>query len=80
MAREKGRSRKEVKILMRVSREEKKLAEKLSKAEGMNTSEFFRTLLKERETGKSMTTSLNKIEYATGVLENIVAELRKKAN
>ena len=37
MAREKGKSKKGLKILIRVSRDEKALAGKLSKAEGMNT-------------------------------------------
>jgi uncharacterized protein (DUF1778 family) len=45
--REKGKNRKEKKILIRVTRDEKDLAEQLSKKEGKNTSEFFRGLIKE---------------------------------
>ena len=45
--REKGRNRKEKKILIRVSKDEKNLAEELSKKDGKNTSEFFRHLIKE---------------------------------
>ena len=45
--REKGRNRKEKKILIRVSKDEKNLAEELSKKDGKNTSEFFRYLIKE---------------------------------
>lgn len=45
--REKGKNRKEKKILIRVSKDEKNLAEELSKREGKNTSEFFRFLIKE---------------------------------
>lgn len=43
--REKGKKRKEKKILIRVNTDEKRDAEQLSKAEGKNTSEFFRYLL-----------------------------------
>ena len=45
--REKGRNRKEKKILIRVSKDEKNLAEELSRKDGKNTSEFFRYLIKE---------------------------------
>ena len=43
--RQKGKYKKDKKILIRVDKTEKALAEKLSKAEGMNTSQFFRGLL-----------------------------------
>jgi uncharacterized protein (DUF1778 family) len=50
MSRWKGKARKTKKILIRVNNDDKALAEKLSKAEGKNTSEFFRGLLHEHET------------------------------
>jgi hypothetical protein len=43
--REKGWARKTRKILIRVNRDEKKLAEELSHKKGKNTSEYFRDLL-----------------------------------
>jgi serine phosphatase RsbU (regulator of sigma subunit) len=45
--REKGWARKTRKILIRVNRDEKKLAEELSHKKGKNTSEYFRDLLHE---------------------------------
>jgi len=45
--REKGKKKKEKKILIRVNREEKKDAEEFAKKEGKNVSEFFRGLLEE---------------------------------
>ena len=50
MSRWKGKARKTKKILIRVNKEEKALAEKLSKAEGKNTSQFFRGLMKDHQT------------------------------
>jgi len=58
--REKGK-KKEKKILIRVSKDEKMLAEKLSKTEGKNTSEFFRELLKEKKTVKGFILLFQKI-------------------
>jgi hypothetical protein len=60
--REKGRNRKEKKILIRVSKDEKNLAEELSKKEGKNTSEFFRYLIKEHAEKKRMEQHLDIID------------------
>jgi antitoxin component of RelBE/YafQ-DinJ toxin-antitoxin module len=45
--RNKGKYRKEKKILIRVDRNEKEMAEEISHSEGKNTSEFFRGMLNE---------------------------------
>ena len=60
--REKGRNRKEKKILIRVSKDEKNMAEELSKKEGKNTSEFFRYLIKEHAEKKRTEQHLDIIE------------------
>jgi uncharacterized protein (DUF1778 family) len=60
--REKGRNRKEKKILIRVSKEEKDLAEMLSKKEGKNTSEFFRSLIKDHSDMKALDKHLQLIK------------------
>jgi len=59
--REKGKMKKEKKILIRVNKEEKALSEKLSKEEGKNTSEFFRDILKEKQTIKDLMPLFQKI-------------------
>ncbi len=59
--REKGKLRKEKKILIRVNKEEKALADELSSKEGKNTSEFFRGLLKEKKTVNDLMPLFNKI-------------------
>ena len=59
--REKGKMKKEKKILIRVNKEEKALSEKLSKEEGKNTSEFFRDMLKEKQTIKDLMPLFQKI-------------------
>lgn len=50
--REKGKQVKSKKILIRVNSDEKKLAEEISHARGMNTSEFFRNMLYEAQKNK----------------------------
>ena len=59
--REKGKKKKDKKILIRVNKEEKTLAEKLSREDGKNTSEFFRDMLKEKQTIKDLMPLFQKI-------------------
>ena len=35
-------------------------------------------MLKEKETGKGLTSITNKLEYAAGVIENLLADVRKE--
>jgi uncharacterized protein (DUF1778 family) len=67
--REKGKKRKEEKILIRVNKEEKKLAEELSKREGKNTSEFFRGLLADHKEKNLLETHIQIIEQYSQLLE-----------
>lgn len=79
--REKGRNRKEKKILIRVNRDEKKLAEELSKKEGKNTSEFFRSLLQEHRDKKLLDMRLSivkKYENMLSKYRGLLADYKKK--
>jgi hypothetical protein len=75
--REKGKMKKEKKILIRVNRDEKKQAEQLAKEEGKNTSEFFRSLLREHGDRKMLEVHLNIVEKYEGVLEKYRNLLQK---
>ena len=79
--REKGRMRKEKKILIRVNSDEKKMAEELSRREGKNTSEFFRDLLKEHRESKLLEVHLNIVEKYESMLDKyrtLLEEQKKK--
>jgi hypothetical protein len=67
--REKGKMKKEKKILIRVNRDEKKQAELLAKREGKNTSEFFRSLLREHSDRKMLEVHLNIVDKYENVLD-----------
>lgn len=71
--REKGKMRKEKKILIRVNSEEKEMAEQLSRKEGKNTSEFFRDLLKSHKESKMLEVHLAIVEK----YENLLGKYRK---
>ena len=71
--REKGKMRKEKKILIRVNKDEKRMAEELSRKEGKNTSEFFRDLLKDHRESKLLEVHLNIVEK----YENVLGKYRK---
>lgn len=71
--REKGRMRKEKKILIRVNKDEKQMAEELSRKLGKNTSEFFRDLLKEHKENKMLELHVNIVEK----YENMLGKYRK---
>ena len=71
--REKGKMRKEKKILIRVNKDEKKMAEDLSRQQGKNTSEFFRDLLKEHRDNKLLEVHLAIVEK----YENVLNKYRK---
>jgi hypothetical protein len=77
--REKGKMKKEKKILIRVNRDEKKQAEVLARQEGKNTSEFFRSLLKEHSDRKMLEVHLNIVEKYEDVLDKY-RELLTKFN
>jgi uncharacterized protein (DUF1778 family) len=66
--REKGKMKKEKKILIRVNKDEKKQAEMLAQKEGKNTSEFFRSLLREHSDTKMLEVHLNIVEKYESVL------------
>jgi hypothetical protein len=79
--REKGRMRKEKKILIRVNKDEKQMAEELSRKEGKNTSEFFRDLLKEHKESKMLELHMNiveKYENMLGKYRALLEEQKKK--
>jgi hypothetical protein len=67
--REKGRMRKEKKILIRVNRDEKQMAEDLSRKEGKNTSEFFRDLMKEHKENKMLEIHLSIVQKYESMLD-----------
>ena len=78
--REKGRNRKEKKILIRVSKDEKNLAEELSKKDGKNTSEFFRHLIKEHAEKQRLAQHLDiiaKYEELLGKYTKLLEETKK---
>jgi antitoxin component of RelBE/YafQ-DinJ toxin-antitoxin module len=60
--REKGKMRKEQKILIRVNRDEKQIAEELSHKAGMNTSEYIRSLLQEAKEHEHLNLHLKIVE------------------
>ena len=66
--REKGKMKKEKKILIRVNKDEKKQAESLAQKEGKNTSEFFRSLLREHSDKKMLEVHLNIVDKYENVL------------
>jgi uncharacterized protein (DUF1778 family) len=66
--REKGKMKKEKKILIRVNKDEKKQAEMLAQKEGKNTSEFFRSLLREHSDTKMLEVHLNIVDKYESVL------------
>ena len=68
--REKGKNKKEKKILIRVNRDEKALAEDLSKKEGKNVSEFFRDLLKDHRDQKLLEVHLGIVQKYEKMLTN----------
>lgn len=79
--REKGKFRKERKILIRVNEQEKRAAEELSQKEGKNTSEFFRDLLEEHRQKKFMDIHMSIVEKYENMLEKyreLLAECKKK--
>lgn len=67
--RRKEKNRKDKQILIRVNNEEKQMAETLSKKEGMNTSEFFRSLLWKYEEQKKLDIHLAIVEKYEQMLE-----------
>lgn len=68
MSREKGKNTRNRKILIRVNKDEKALAEKLSKEQGLNTSEYFRDLLDKAEQAQEKIDLEKKIDkILTGV-------------
>lgn len=67
--REKGKMKKEKKILIRVNRDEKKQAELLARKEGKNTSEFFRSLLREHSDRKMLEVHLSIVGKYESVLD-----------
>ena len=79
--REKGKFRKEKKILIRVNEQEKKTAEEMAQSEGKNTSEFFRDLLDEHRQKKFMDVHMTIVEKYENLLEKyrqLLAECRRK--
>lgn len=79
--REKGKMRKEKKILIRVNSDEKQLAEELSRKEGKNTSEFFRDMLKTHKESKMLEIHMaivEKYENLLGKYRKLLEEHRKK--
>jgi hypothetical protein len=66
--REKGKMKKVKKILIRVNKDEKKQAELLAQKEGKNTSEFFRSLLREHSDKKMLEVHLNIVDKYENVL------------
>ena len=81
--REKGNKKKEKKILIRVNKDEKQLAEDLSKKEGKNTSEFFRTLLREHRDKKLLEVHLGIVEKYEKMLSKnrtLLTEHKSKRN
>ena len=79
--REKGKNRKEKKILIRVSKEEKDMAEVLSKKEGKNTSEFFRSLIKDHSDMKALDRHIQLIkeyEETLSKYKQLLEEYQKK--
>ncbi len=78
--RRKGKNRKDRQILIRVNNEEKQMAEKLSQKEGMNTSEFFRSLLWEHKEQKKLDIHLaivGKYEQMLEKYRKLLAEYKK---
>jgi predicted DNA binding CopG/RHH family protein len=59
--------KKEKKILIRVNPREKDAAERLSSLAGMNTSEFFRSLMRDYEAGKRLDKIYEAIETKLGI-------------
>lgn len=79
--REKGKMKKEKKILIRVNKDEKKQAELLAQKEGKNTSEFFRSLLREHSDKKMLEVHLDiveKYENILGKFKDILVKFEKK--
>ena len=79
--REKGKMKKEKKILIRVNKDEKKQAELLAQKEGKNTSEFFRSLLREHGDKKMLEVHLNIVDKYENVLEkyrDLLTKFNKK--
>jgi len=74
--REKGRMRKERKILIRVNRDEKQIAEELSHKAGMSTSEYIRNLLREAKESDHLNLHLKIVEK----YEKTLAEYRTLLN
>jgi hypothetical protein len=72
MAREKGKLRKEKKILIRVNKVEKEHAEKQSKTHGENTSQYFRRLLREDAEGSRLEKITNRLEQAATRISSLV--------
>jgi len=70
--REKGRRAKIKKIIIRVNRDEKELAEELSHKAGMSTSEYIRGLLREAKENEHLNLHLKIAEK----YEKQLAELR----
>jgi mevalonate pyrophosphate decarboxylase len=79
--REKGKMRKEKKILIRVNKDEKRMAEELSHQEGKNTSEFFRELLRQHNEQKMLNIHVSIVEKYEGMLSKyrkLLEEYRQK--
>ncbi len=77
--REKGKMKKEKKILIRVNRDEKKQAELLARKEGKNTSEFFRSMLQDHSDRKLLDVHLSIVNRYEEMLGKY-SELLKKYN
>jgi len=67
--REKGKKKKEQKILIRVNRDEKKLAEEMARNEGKNTSQFLRDLIHDHKEIKLFDMHLGIIDRYEKTLE-----------
>lgn len=80
MGRRKSPNRKEKKILIRVNDEEKQLADNAARKAGKNTSEFIRSLIREREESKKLEVHVNiaeKYEKMLDKYENLLKEFKR---
>ena len=82
--REKSKAHRKIeKILIRTTKNEKNIAEKLSKEEGENTSQFFRRLLKqesERESFDAFLRATEKLDKVTSELSGIIEKVKQSPN
>ena len=80
MGRRKSPNRKEKKILIRVNNEEKRMADESARKAGKNTSEFIRSLIREKEESKRLEVQVNiaeKYEKVLGKYEELLKEFKR---